>query len=74
ESAKDLDIPILVVHSKNDRVIPFEHAVLLREALKNNPNAEFWFEDNLGHGQLGGEYQKRILEFFSRGLLGKRNQ
>ena len=74
ESAKGLDIPILLVHSKNDRVIPFEHAVLLQEALKNNPNAEFWFEDNLAHGQLGGEYQKRILEFFSRGSLGKRNQ
>ncbi len=67
-SAKNLNIPILIVHSKNDEVIPFKNALLIQEALKNNPRAEFWFEENLIHGQLGGEYQKRIGEFFDKNL------
>lgn len=68
ESSKNLRIPILIIHSKNDNVIPFKNALLLQEALKNNPRSEFWFEKNLIHGQLGGEYQKRIEEFFDKNL------
>lgn len=65
-SAKQIKIPVLIIHSKRDHVIPFEHAVLLQEALKNNPKAQFWFHDDLMHGQLAAEYQKRITEFFDR--------
>ncbi len=68
ESAKNLNIPILIVHSKNDEVIPFKNALLIQEALKNNSQAEFWFEENLIHGQLGGEYQKRVEDFFGKNL------
>lgn len=68
ESVTGLDIPILVVHSKNDRVIPFWHALLLQEALRDNPRAEFWFEENLAHGQVGGKYRKRIEAFFEESL------
>ncbi len=68
ESVKNLNIPILLIHSTNDEVIPFRHAKLLQEALKNNPKTEFWFEENLVHGQLGEEYQKRIENFFERNL------
>ena len=68
EGAKGLEIPILLLHSKNDRVVPFNNALLLQEALKENPRAEFWFEENLGHGQLGSEYEKRIETFFKENL------
>lgn len=68
ESAKDLTIPVLVVHSTNDNVIPFSHALLIKKALRNNPRAEFWFSENLFHGQLSEEYQKRIGDFFKRNL------
>jgi dipeptidyl aminopeptidase/acylaminoacyl peptidase len=68
ESVKKLDIPILIVHSKDDQVVPFDHALLLREALKENQRAEFWFDESLRHGQLGSEYQKRIIEFFDENL------
>ncbi len=65
---KDLTIPILIIHSKNDGVIPFKNALLIQETLKDNPRAEFWFEENLIHGQFGDEYQKRIEDFFKRNL------
>lgn len=66
ESAEKLQIPILIVHSKNDEVIPFKNAILIQEALKNNSKAEFWFKENLIHGQFGEEYKKRIEDFFER--------
>ena len=68
ETVKNLKIPVLIIHSANDSVIPFKHALLLQDALKDNPRADFWFQENLTHGQLGGEYQKRIEDFFDKNL------
>jgi uncharacterized protein len=68
ESAKMLTTPILVVHSKNDEVIPFKNALFIQESLKKNPRADFWFQDNLIHGQFDEIYQKKIGEFFLNNL------
>lgn len=68
DAAAKLHIPILIIHSTNDNVIPFSHALLIQKALAGNPNAEFWFRENLFHGQLGEEYREKILEFFGKNL------
>ncbi|MDI6821000.1 MAG: alpha/beta fold hydrolase [Patescibacteria group bacterium] len=68
ESARTLTIPILVVHSKNDEVIPFKNALLIQELLKNNPKTEFWFQEDLIHGQFDGTHQKKIGDFFKKNL------
>ncbi|PCI19715.1 hypothetical protein COB64_03315 [Candidatus Wolfebacteria bacterium] len=65
-AAKNLTIPVLVIHSKKDDVIPFSHAVRLQESLEDNSKAEFWFQENLRHGEFDAEYQARILDFFKR--------
>lgn len=68
DSAKNLSIPVLLIHSKNDEVIPFKNALLIQGSLKNNNRAEFWFEENLTHGQLGKKYEQKIEEFFENNL------
>lgn len=68
DSAKNLNIPVLLIHSKNDEVIPFKNALLIQESLKNNNRAEFWFEENLIHGQLGKKYEQKIEKFFENNL------
>ena len=68
DSAKNLKIPVLIVHSKGDNLIPFDHAKLLQEALKGNRKAEFWFHENFLHGQLAADYHKRIGDFFAANL------
>ena len=68
EAAKNIQIPILIIHSKNDEMIPFKHALLLQDAFKNNPRANFWFQENLSHGQFDDAYQKKIMEFFLNNL------
>lgn len=65
---KGVKIPILLVHSPDDEVVPFSHALLLKDVLKDNPRAEFWFEGGVLHGQVQKEYQKRVGEFFQKSL------
>lgn len=62
------ELPILLIHSMTDTVIPFSHALRLKEALQNNPNADFWFKEDFRHGELGEEYEARIRVFFQKHL------
>jgi fermentation-respiration switch protein FrsA (DUF1100 family) len=68
EQVRDTTIPILLIHSSADEVIPFSHAQALRDALAKNPSAEFWFEEGNIHGQLGSDYQNRVRDFFLKHL------
>ncbi|MCH8748602.1 alpha/beta fold hydrolase, partial [Patescibacteria group bacterium] len=58
-SAQQLTIPVLIIHSKNDTTITFNHAQLIKASLANNQQAQFWFADNLIHGQFSQEYDRR---------------
>jgi fermentation-respiration switch protein FrsA (DUF1100 family) len=64
ESVRGTMIPILIIHSSADEVIPFSHGQLLLQALAKNPNAEFLFGERTIHGQLGSDYQNRVRDFF----------
>ena len=39
-------VPLLIVHSKDDEVVPFEHAKMLAASY---PDAEFWRLEGYGH-------------------------
>jgi uncharacterized protein len=68
ERVRNSSVPILLIHSSADAVIPFYHARSLQEALKNNPRAEFWFHEGFAHGQLASDYQSRVRNFFYKNL------
>jgi len=68
KAVQNTTIPLLLIHSSTDEVIPFSHARSLQKALADNPRAEFWFHAGPAHGELGTEYQKRIADFFQRYL------
>lgn len=67
-AVRNRTLPILLIHSSTDTVVPFSHALRLQKALKENPHAEFWFHTGLAHGQLATEYEKRVVDFFQRHL------
>ncbi len=69
ERVRSTAIPILIIHSTADSVIPFSHGKSLQKALSNNPRAEFWFNEENVHGELGSDYQSRIRNFFQRQML-----
>jgi dipeptidyl aminopeptidase/acylaminoacyl peptidase len=68
ERIRNAAIPILLIHSSADAVIPFSHARLLQQALAKNSNAEFWFNDQFAHGQLASDYRTRVRDFFLKHL------
>lgn len=67
-AAKDAKIPILLIHSRADRVVPFVHAEMLADALRGNPALETWFTDAEGHGEPSTEFPARVQSFFDRHL------
>ncbi len=49
--ADKINIPLLLVYSKDDQTVPFEQARLMRDALdRNNKTYEFVSKHNEGHG------------------------
>ncbi|MGB7949850.1 MAG: alpha/beta hydrolase, partial [Candidatus Binatia bacterium] len=68
ERIRDSKLPILLIHSSGDAVIPFAHARVLQRALANNPRAEFWFHQEFAHGQLASDYRDRVTSFFDKNL------
>lgn len=68
QAVRGTRVPILLIHSSADAVIPFAHAESLKKALADNPRAEFWFKDGFAHGQLGSDYQTRLTGFFLKYL------
>jgi dipeptidyl aminopeptidase/acylaminoacyl peptidase len=68
ERIRDTTVPILLIHSSGDAVIPFSQALALQQALAKNSNAEFWFNEQFAHGQLASDYRIRVRSFFLKHL------
>lgn len=72
KAAKNLKMPILLIHSQSDQTISFENAQRLKAALQNNPKAEFLFLEEGIHGALPpnllDDYQSKVINFFQRNL------
>ncbi len=69
-NAEKVRVPVLLVHGKEDRRAPIEHAELLRKALERTGNAPGWLvEDREGHGFYDEGARERmfakVLSFLS---------
>jgi len=65
---KELRIPIFITHTEADEVIPFSHALRLKEASRDNENTEFYFQENELHGELPVEFYTKLKAFFDKSL------
>ncbi len=63
-----LKIPVLLIHSEQDNVIPFRHALLLQASSKLNPNVEILFVKNKLHGEQFEHYENTIEKFWDKNL------
>jgi dipeptidyl aminopeptidase/acylaminoacyl peptidase len=68
ESVRTAKVPVLLIHSLADAVIPFSHARQLQEAMAHHAGAEFWFNEGFAHGQLHADYESRVAGFFAKHL------
>jgi uncharacterized protein len=71
EQVRQVECPVLLIHGSEDQKIPMHHS---RDIFENAPREkDLWIVDGAGH--LGaflkhpGEYEHRVLQFFSRHLL-----
>jgi uncharacterized protein len=60
-------VPLFVIHSTDDEVVPFEHAELFESAY---PEARLWKIEGLGHVEAytHREYRQKLLSFLSKNL------
>jgi len=67
DKIKKVQCPVLIIHGKDDRVVPFRHGVKLFKTA-NEPKLKFWV-DGAGHNDLfwvaGTHYWDIIKEFTS---------
>jgi pimeloyl-ACP methyl ester carboxylesterase len=68
DAAARLEVPVLLVHSRQDEQIAFSHAERLRDALAANTRAEFEFMERGRHGELPTGFEARLTRFFQRAL------
>ncbi|MFH1047155.1 MAG: alpha/beta fold hydrolase [Patescibacteria group bacterium] len=70
EAVRDQDTPVLLVHSREDKVISFDNALFIQDALIDNPNAEYLFFDRGNHGEVSIEFAQAMDAFFAKYLKG----
>lgn len=68
DAAKKLNVPTLLIHSKQDNVVSFKHAQLFETALKHNSKAQMIFTDDNEHGQLIQNHESIIKQFFQENM------
>ncbi len=60
--------PILIIHSKEDKIVSFDNAELIADSLKDDPQAEFLFFETGMHGEASSEFAGVVGDFFRRYL------
>ena len=62
-----IDRPILLMHSKNDPLIPFHHSKSIKKGITFNPYLSTYFTNNKGHNTAifsdPNQYEKKLVEF-----------
>ncbi len=66
-------VPFLIIHSRDDRVVPFEHARLLAEA---HPAAALWEIEDRAHtaAHTHPEYRQRLSDFLHKAFDGDHDE
>jgi len=67
DAAKNINIPVLLIHSKNDEIISYDHFILLQESLRHNPKMQTFILDHEKHGDYfnNASHVKALLEFYN---------
>jgi pimeloyl-ACP methyl ester carboxylesterase len=65
-----IQVPVLLMHSKSDLIVPFSDSEFIHQNLKNCKFKEFWVVDDVDHSQLFDslplEFEKKVLDFINK--------
>jgi dipeptidyl aminopeptidase/acylaminoacyl peptidase len=68
-AVKGVRKPILLIHSREDKLMGFENSERIKGSLADNQDAEFLFFDTGGHGQASVEFAEVVGNFFRKHLV-----
>ncbi len=68
ESIRQLSIPVFLVYSKNDNVVPYRHGYLIQQNIPVNPYSKVKIFDDLEHGGILASLNSDIMHFFNETL------
>ena len=75
--ARNVRSPTLIIHSKQDKVVPFWHAPRLLAAILPEFRAQPFYVDNMGHNHIESrcreQYVRVVLNFLRMGVWNNRN-
>lgn len=69
QAVKKIQIPLLLIYYKKDRVISYKHALLMQQAAQDNPHVTLITIDDVDHGRLMANDKEMIIDFFAKHLL-----
>lgn len=59
-----INFPVYILHGKDDRVVPFKHALILRDSIKlEPPMLQTWWVDGADHNNIEMDYAN---EYYTR--------
>lgn len=67
-----LKIPVLLIYSKKDQVVPWKHARWMQKMAGQSPNIDFIVSEDGLHGQPVDDYRERVLGFFDAAFATNR--
>ncbi|MCI0532837.1 alpha/beta fold hydrolase [bacterium] len=67
-AAEKINIPVLIMHSNADTVIPPSHGAAIKNALSKNPRAEYYEIEGLLHGDIPRRAEDALAAFFEKTL------
>lgn len=68
KSAKEIDVPVYIIHAVDDPVVTIDHAKELKEFLSHNSDLEVEFIESDSHGQLPGSIDSRVKDFLKKDI------
>lgn len=66
QDAADINIPLLLLYSKDDELITYDHALAMQEAVKNNPHVEMIIYNGKKHSEPADNYQQLVTDFLKK--------
>lgn len=66
DAAANCSIPLLLLFSKDDELITYQHALAMQQAVKTNPHVEIIIYDGKLHSEPVDNYQQIILKFLAK--------
>ncbi|KAF0983087.1 hypothetical protein FDP41_011065 [Naegleria fowleri] len=75
DAVKEMTQPMLLIHSKTDKVVHFKHSEIIRSAATGH--VEFWVVEDASHSEihrhLQNDFEQRVIAFLQKHLFGNQN-